>query len=297
MTTAQNFGTDQGFTFHRKGIVDRTMPLTNGLTLEANHQAGIVVGENPDSPLHHATLFAQGTTVLDADGALLGDARLWEFTGPDGDSAWAIGLNWPAGGPGTYRLVQGTGKWQGIGGTFSVLGFALARADDHVMLQWETRWQVDRERTWDYGTLVADGHYTDYDTGYSFHGPHVVTGTKKLTNGLHLVANNQSGVLISENPNSPRHSATCFDRGSTIKTPEGRALGDIMLLEDTDADGDVVWLYHEWWYGQGPGRYAFLGGTGKWAGIAGVGKTLGMVCSRADDHYMPTWEMHWIVGQ
>jgi hypothetical protein len=26
---------------------------------------------------------------------------------------------------------------------------------------------------------------------------------------------------------------------------------------------------------------------------SGVGKTLGMVCSRADDHYMPTWEMHW----
>ena len=65
------------------------------------------------------------------------------------------------------------------------------------------------------------------------------------------------------------------------------------MLEDTDADGDIVWLYHEWWYGKGPGRYEFLGGTGKWADISGVGKTLGMVCSRADDHYMPTWEMRW----
>jgi hypothetical protein len=253
----------------------------------------VVVSENAASPLHHATLFAQGTTVEDADGDVLGDARLWEFTDPDGDSAWAIGLNWPASGPCTYRLVQGTGAWEGISGLFHTLGTMLERADDHAMLRWEADWEVGPKRAWNYEALVEEGAYTDYDTGYSFHGPHVVTGTKSLANDLVLVANVQAGVLISENPDSPRHDATCYDRGSTIKTPEGRALGDIMLLEDTDADGDVVWLYHEWWYGQGPGRYQFLGGTGKWAGIAGVGKTLGMVRRRADDHYMPTWEMRW----
>ncbi len=161
------------------------------------------------------------------------------------------------------------------------------------MLRWEVSWEVDKDRVWDYEALVEAGAYTDYDTGYSFHGPRVVTGIKELSNGLLLSANTQAGVLISENEHSPRHDATFYDRGSTIKTPEGKALGDIMLLEDTDADGDVVWLYHEWWYGQGPGRYQFLGGTGKWAGIAGVGKTLGSVRTRADDRYMPTWEMHW----
>jgi hypothetical protein len=299
MTDTSNAGTDTGYTFHGPKIVDRRMPLKNGLILEANHLSGVVVSENPDSPMHHATLFAQGTTVVNAAGAILGSACLWEFTDPDGDSAWAIGLTWPADwlyGPGVLRLVQGTGKWEDIAGTFSPLGVMRERADDHRMLRWEAWWEVDRERTWDYEALVQAGAYTDHDTGYSFHGPHVVTGTVELANGLVLVANNQSGVLISENPNSPRHNATCYDRGSTIKTPEGKALGDIMLLEDTDADGDVVWLYHEWWYGQGPGRYQFLGGTGKWTGIVGVGKTLGMVCSRADDHFMPTWEMHWRIA-
>lgn len=292
-----NTGTDTGYTFHGPTIVDRTMPLKNGLTLETNRQSGIVVSETPGSPLHHATLFAQGTTVMNAEGAVLGDARLYEFTDPDGDSAWAIGVNWPVGGEATFRFVQGTGKWEGLGGTFKTLGVTQERADDHTMLRWKASWEVDKARVWDYEALVNEGAYTDYDTGYSFHGPHVVTAVKELSNGLLLSANTQAGVLISETEHSPRHNATCYDRGTTIKTPEGKALGDIMLLEDTDADGDVVWLYHEWWYGQGPGRYEFLGGTGKWAGIAGVGKTLGSVRSRADDHYMPTWEINWKIDR
>ena len=42
---------------------------------------------------------------------------------------------------------------------------------------------------------------------------------------------------------------------------------------------------------QSEGDAAVIGGH--MTSIAGVGKTLGMVCNRADDHYMPTWEMRW----
>ena len=66
-----------------------------------------------------------------------------------------------------------------------------------------------------------------------------------------------------------------------------------MLLEDTDPDGDIVWLYHEWWYGKGPGSYEFIEGTGKWKGITGRGVTLGMLRPRTDDHFMLRSEMHW----
>ncbi len=70
-----------------------------------------------------------------------------------------------------------------------------------------------------------------------------------------------------------------------------------MLLEDTDPDGDIAWLYHEWWYGEGPGTYRFIGGTGKWAGISGVGSTLGILKDRTDDHYMLRSEIFWNIDR
>jgi hypothetical protein len=73
----------------------------------------------------------------------------------------------------------------------------------------------------------------------------------------------------------------------------GGSNGDAMLLEDTDPDGDIVWLYHEWWYSNPPGSYEFIGGTGKWKGITGYGVTRGMLRGRTDDNYMLKSEMHW----
>ena len=70
-----------------------------------------------------------------------------------------------------------------------------------------------------------------------------------------------------------------------------------MLLEDTDADGDVVWLYHIWWYNKGPGIYCFIGGTGKWEGIQGKGVTRGMFKKRSDDHFMLKSEIYWNLSQ
>ena len=90
----------------------------------------------------------------------------------------------------------------------------------------------------------------------------------------------------------PRNYATVFDRGTTIQMGS-ETLGDVMLLEDTDPDGDIAWLVHIWWYGKGPGTYRFIGGTGKWAGIIGQGKTLGSLRRRSDDHHMLRSEMHW----
>ena len=118
-----------------------------------------------------------------------------------------------------------------------------------------------------------------------------------MNNKVTLVYSNQSGVLLSEDPEamSPRNFATCFDRGTTYQL-EGETLGDIMLLEDTDPAGDIVWLYHEWWYGKGPGSYEFIEGTGKWKGITGRGVTLGMLRPRTDDHFMLRSEMHWNIN-
>jgi sugar phosphate isomerase/epimerase len=118
--------------------------------------------------------------------------------------------------------------------------------------------------------------------------------SRKLPNGAALIYNNHSGVLLSDNreARSPRNLATSYDRGTTYSVGD-KNLADIMLLEDTDPAGDTVWLYHEWWYGKGPGSHEFIGGTGKWKGISGFGKTLGVLRDRVDDHWLLKSEMHW----
>jgi hypothetical protein len=120
----------------------------------------------------------------------------------------------------------------------------------------------------------------------------------ELANELSLEVSTQSGVLQGEDPEveSPRSYATCFDRGTTVRRGS-KTLGDVMLLEDTDPDGDMVWLIHVWWYGRGPGSYQFIGGTGKWEGITGEGTTLGMLRERTDDHYMLRSEIHWRIDR
>ena len=155
-------------------------------------------------------------------------------------------------------------------------------------MSWEIQEKAGRENP------INKSDYEFHDQGLSFHGPHITTLTKELNNSVTLVYSNQSGVLLSEDPDamSPRNFATCFDRGTTYQL-EGKTLGDVMLLEDTDPDGDIVWLYHEWWYGKGPGSYEFIEGTGKWEGITGRGVTLGMLRPRTDDHFMLRSEMHW----
>jgi hypothetical protein len=87
-------GTDSGYSFLGPKIVGRTMPLANGLTLEATHQSGVVVSLNPQSPLYHATMFIQGTTAKDVAGVVLEEVELVEFTDPDGNLTLMYGLNW-----------------------------------------------------------------------------------------------------------------------------------------------------------------------------------------------------------
>lgn len=161
------------------------------------------------------------------------------------------------------------------------------------MPKFELNWKLDKNNRPDFEKLLLEGNYPNVDHCFSFHGPHIYESKRDLKNGIHLAVSNQSGVLRTEDPNavSPRNYATCFDRGTTIQLADSN--GDVMLLEDTDADGDVAWLAHVWWYGKGPGTYRFIGGTGKWEGITGVGVTRGMLRERTDDHFMLKSELHW----
>jgi len=260
----------------------RTKVFRDGRTVIAYTQIGAMVGGSAGGPWKNAALFVQGTVFKDAAGGVIADVALWETTDPEGDLVWAV-LWRPKDAPHTFEIKAGTGKWRGIAGKGR-------------LSEGESRWKID----WSIANLESaaircrPGDYAYHDSGFSFHGPHVTDMSRTLPNGVTLVYNNQSGVLLSDNRDarSPRNLATSYDRGTTYSLG-GKNLADIMLLEDTDPDGDIVWLYHEWWYGKGPGSYEFIGGTGKWRGISGYGKTLGVLRDRVDDYWLIKSEIHW----
>ena len=286
----------KGYVFARPPVEYKKTPLRNGTTVVGGRSTGIFVSEDSDGPWTQATFQSMGTRVVERNGQPLCETALWEATDPDGDTAWAVLHWWPGEGPGTFQFIEGTGKWQGITGGGETRGTVRERVDGHLMLQWEIDWKIDKNRPKFIDALGNRDKFPNYDKGYSFHGPHAHVATKELANGLVLVANVQSGFSMSENPQGPRHHATSSNPGTTIKSAEGKTLGDVMLLEYMDPDGDLSWIYHMWWYAESQCGYQFVGGTGKWKGISGGGKPLGIVCQRADDHFMVNWELCWRVG-
>ena len=291
--SAATSGTDSGYVFLGPHTMEGSVPLKDGTVVEAIHQEGVVVSEDPESPWHHATFFAQGSRVKSAEGKVLGDVLLCETTDPDGDTAWMVVNWWYGEGPGVFHFITGTGKWEHIAGEGKMLGMLRDRADDYSMPKWEMSWKIDPGNSNAPDVFSDEKKYPAYDTGYSFHGPHTVEEAKTLANGTVLSHNHQAGVIISEHADSPRHWATGLDHGTTIKTTDGQAVGDAVLIRNIDADGNISWLAHWWWYGKGAGSYRFMGGTGKWKGIDGAGRTLGMLRERNDDHFMLNWEFRW----
>ncbi len=290
-------GTDTGYIFSGPNVEEKKKTVKKGTILVDNHRTGVIFSDNPESPWHHSTFYSQGSIVEDSEGRIIQEVALCETTDADGDLTWSV-LWQPAQGHGMFHFVVGTGKWEGITGKGRIPGMVRNRADDHVMPKYEIQWKIDKQNGGRIESLVKEGAYTHHATSLSFHGPHVTELVRDLANGLSLVVSTQSGVLMGEDPEaaSPRSYATCYDRGTTVKK-DGKTLGDVMLLEDTDPDGDIAWLIHVWWYGKGPGSYQFIGGTGKWEGITGEGTTLGMLRGRTDDHYMLRSEIHWRIDR
>jgi len=283
-------GSDKGYFFIGPEIETSGKKFKDGKYLKHYTHEGVAVSEIEGSPWYDGILYVQGSALINEEGERIADVALCEITDYEGDLCWFVFRKTEEG----FILVlkAGTGKWDNISGSAKMGEVKDPRADGHLKFPWELTWKIAAQSFTD--NPINKDNYEFFDQGLSFHGPHITTLTKELENKVTLVYSNQSGVLLSEDPEakSPRNFATCFDRGTTYKL-DGKTLGDVMLLEDTDPDGDIVWLYHEWWYGKGPGSYEFIEGTGKWKGITGQGVTLGMLRPRTDDHFMLRSEMHW----
>jgi hypothetical protein len=288
-------GEDSGYIFSGPSVERRRKYVKPGIVLIDNHRNGVIVGENPDSPWHNATYYTHGSILSDAEGKFIRQVAFCETIDPDGDVTWSI-LWEPSPGKASYHFIVGTGKWKGIAGEATITG-VQDRADDHSMPSYRMSWEINEKNDEIVPAFPPKGPYTNHATSLSFHGPHVTENIKELDSGLRLIINTQLGVLIGEsttevNVQNPRGYAASYDKGVTVWSGDER-LSDVMLLEDTDPDGDMAWLVHVWWYARGRGLYKFIGGTGKWEGIRGEGTTLGQLMKRTDDYHLLRSEIHW----
>ena len=285
-------GEDSGYIFVGPTVERKSKVVKPGVVLIDNVRSGVIVSDNTGSPWHIATLNTQGSILRDADGKFIRQVAFCETTDPDGDLTWSI-LWEPSEGKASYHFIVGTGKWKGIAGEAAVAG-TQRRADDYTMPIYRMRWEVDERNDETIPPFQPKGPFTNHATSLSFHGPHVTESIRELANGLKLIVNTQVGVLIGEDPSvpSPRSYVTSYDKGTTV-WDRGTRLADVMLLEDTDPEGDMAWLVHVWWYARGRGLYKFVGGTGKWEGIRGEGNTLPALMKRTDDYHFLRSGIHW----
>jgi hypothetical protein len=288
-------GEDTGYIFAGPMVERKRKFVKPGVVLIDNHRLGVTVSDNEDSPWHKATYYTHGSILSDADGKFIRQVAFCETIDPDGDVTWSI-LWETTEGKASYHFIVGTGKWKGIAGEASIAS-VQRRADDHTITSYKMSWEINEKNDETIPPFQPLGPYTNHATSLSFHGPHVTENIKELANGLRLVINTQLGVLIgesstAENVLNPRGYAASYDKGVTVWSRDKR-LADVMLLEDTDPDGDMAWLVHVWWYERGRGLYKFIGGTGKWEGIRGEGTTLGQLMPRTDDYHLLRSEIHW----
>jgi hypothetical protein len=284
-------GEDSGYIFVGPTVERKRKVVKPGVVLIDNVREGVIVSDNAVSPWHKATYYTQGSILINADGRFIRQVALCETIDPDGDLTWSI-LWEPSEGKASYHFIVGTGKWKGIAGEATITGIQH-RADNHTMPSYRMRWKVDDKNDETIPPFSPKGPFTNDATSMSFHGPHVTEFVRELANGLKLIVNTQVGVLIGEGPAvpSPRGWVTSYDKGTTVWSGDKR-LADVMLLEDTDSDGDIAWLVHVWWYARGLGLYKFVGGTGKWEGIRGEGTTIGSK-PRTDDYHLLRSEIRW----
>jgi hypothetical protein len=285
-------GEDSGYIFAGPTVERKSKAVKQGVVLVDNVREGVIVSNDAGSPWHKATYYTQGSILRDADGKFIRQVAFCETIDPDGDVTWSI-LWEPSVGRASYHFVVGTGKWKGIAGEVTVTGMQR-RADDYTMPSYRMSWEVDEKNDETIPPFQPKGPFTNHATSLSFHGPHVTESIRELANGLKLVVNTQVGVLMGEDPSvpSPRSYVTSYDKGTTV-WDRGERLADVMLLEDTDSDGDMAWLVHVWWYARGRGLYKFVGGTGKWEGIRGEGNTLPALMKRTDDYHFLRSGIHW----
>ena len=278
---------DTGWMMLRPFALEETYAVEGKYDMHFGHRSGASFSENRDSPFHVATVLCQETLFHNPEGAEIGEVGMCELTGAEGDTAFLRFLYWFEDGmPVDLEFIGGTGKWRYIKGSCKVLEELDHRTDHHPIVSFEAEWTADRESYEDHDVdaIAKARGYDRADTSQTLHGPHVTENISEPGNGLLLVRNNQRGIMVTEDPESPLSSRSVWIiHGTTIRHDDD-VLADFLVGHHViDAAGDLVFFSQAVWYEVGNAQTKVFDGTGKLAGIEGEVKVPGSG-PRKDDH-------------
>jgi len=113
-------------------------PLANGGSVQRSHLKGMILADDPSSPLHLSTQDCRGSAVLSAEGTTVVESGFCDAADRDGDTWTLWYLN--RGDDHSWQIIGGTGKYAAMagGGTTSVL--AVTR-DGRATIRWQGSWQ------------------------------------------------------------------------------------------------------------------------------------------------------------
>lgn len=115
-----------------------TVETADGGMVQRSHIMGIVLCDDPSASIHLASQDCFGTTVVSADGTVVGNGYC-DAVDAEGDRWWIWWHNGPKGN--TWGFMGGTGKYDGIkgGGTTTNL---VQMADGRSAINWEGHWTI-----------------------------------------------------------------------------------------------------------------------------------------------------------
>jgi hypothetical protein len=95
-------------------VSEESSKLPDGRTVLRLHDKGIVLADDPKSPLHLAAEDCFDTVIMAADGSVATGAGYCDTFDKDGDAYW---FSWVASGAGSaWNVYHGAGKFEGMTG-------------------------------------------------------------------------------------------------------------------------------------------------------------------------------------
>lgn len=120
-------------------VTDVTLQAPDGRTIQRQTFSGFSIADDPGNPFHQTNVTCTFTTAVAADGETVSQGAFCDGIDRDWDVFWLWGRGNQDGG--TWSLIGGTGKFEGIegGGTSTT---AATWPDGKIIFSWEGSWTM-----------------------------------------------------------------------------------------------------------------------------------------------------------